>query len=250
MQVLVDGVVTEYLDTGNGPTLLFLHGWQDSLKTFDALVSILQDDFRVIRVDLPGFGKSGQPSSVWNLGNYVDFVASFVKKLDLDVYAFLGHSMGGRITLKGMGEGKFQSQKIILIGSAGIARRKTFKNITFMLLAKFGKVITLVPPFSFFKDSLKRKLYQASGSDYLNAGVLRETFVKIINEDLSENAKKIKIPTLLIWGTDDTETPLADGRRLAIFITGSRLEILENAGHFVHKEKSEKVATFIREFLK
>ena len=87
------------------------------------------------------------------------------------------------------------------------------------------------------------------GSDYLAAGPLKETFLNIISEDLSDSAKKITQPTLLIWGEDDTETPLSDGKKMAGLIPNSKLEVIKNAGHFVYKEKTAEVAESIRKFL-
>ena len=92
-------------------------------------------------------------------------------------------------------------------------------------------------------------MYGFIGSDYLNTGKLKETFLKIISEDLSASAKNITIPTLLIWGVNDTETPLTDGKKLSQLISGSELKVLNETGHFVHREKSQGVAKLIQEFL-
>ncbi len=249
MQVIVDNLAVEYQDQGTGRVLLFLHGWGDSLHSFDNLSQILNKEYRVVRLDLPGFGKSEQLRQTWNLDNYVGFVNNFIKKLNLDVYVIIGHSFGGRITIKGIAEAKLKSRKIVLIGSAGIAKRKTFKNYFFMVLAKVGNVITYIPPLIFYRDGLRKKMYSMVGSDYLNAGSLKQTFLKVISEDLTECAERINIPSLLIWGENDTETPLADGERLAKLIKNSEIQIIKNSGHFVHKEKAEEVVEIIKKFL-
>jgi len=92
-------------------------------------------------------------------------------------------------------------------------------------------------------------MYSFIGSDYLNTGALREIFLKIISEDLSASAKKITTPTLLIWGENDTETLLSDGKQLAGLIPNSKLKVISGTGHFVHKEKSQEVAKLVQEFL-
>jgi len=259
MKIIVQNLVTEYEDTGSGDTLLFLHGWGDSFKTFDALISAIsfldktsdQKKYRLIRLDLPGFGVSEQAKTDWNLNNYVNFIDSFIKKLNLDVSAMIGHSLGGRIVIKGVAGGIFNPQKIILIASAGIAKRKTLRNRIFKIIAKMGNLITLIPPFLFWRNALRKKMYSIIGSrDYINAGTMRRTFVQIINEDLSENAKKIKLPTLLIWGENDTETPATDGVRLSEMIVNSKIQIFENSNHFVHQEKPKEIAGLIQDFLK
>ena len=186
---------------------------------------------------------------VWDLDKYVNFVDNFIKKLNLEVYAIVGHSLGGRIIIKGEAENIFKAKKIVLIDSAGITKRKTFRNYFFKIIAKIGKFITAIPPFIFWRENLRKKMYSFAGNDYYTAGVLKNTFLKLINEDLTDNAKNIKMPTLLIWGENDTETPLSDGQNFSRLINGSILEVLKDAGHFAHQEKPKEVAELMRKFL-
>jgi pimeloyl-ACP methyl ester carboxylesterase len=248
MKIIVQNLAMEYRDDGSGKVLLFLHGWQDSLQNFNTLSSLLAPKYRIICLDLPGFGKSEMPKEAWNLDRYIDFVSDFIKKLNLEVYALVGHSFGGRIIIKGEAENIFTAQKIILIGSAGITKRKTFRNYFFKIVAKVGKLVVYIPPLYFWKEALRKKMYSFVGTDYANAGALQNTFLKIISEDLTDSAKKITVPSLLIWGENDTETPLSDGQRFNRLINNSQLEVLK-AGHFVHKEKSQEVAELIQKFL-
>ena len=249
MKIIVQNLATEYQDEGTGTVVLFLHGWQDNLHTFDSLIPLFSSDFRLIRLDLPGFGESEMPKETWDLEKYVRFVESFIEKLDVKVYAFVGHSFGGRIIIKGVSMQKLHADKIILINSAGVTKRNTTRNMLLKVLAKIGKIITYIPPLIFWRDTLRKKMYRFIGSDYLNAGTLKKTFLKMISENLSESAQKITIPTLLIWGENDTETPLSDGKQLSQLIHHSTLEVIRGAGHFVHKEKSREVATLVQEFL-
>ena len=152
MKVIVENLAIEYDDIGSGKVILFLHGWKDNLKTFDDLLPFLSSKYRIIRIDLPGFGKSGKPSESWVLDDYVKFINEFIFKLNLKVDTFVGHSLGGRILIKGVSQGKLKSNKLILIASAGIAKRKTLKNYFLMFISKIGKFITYIPPFYFFKS--------------------------------------------------------------------------------------------------
>jgi pimeloyl-ACP methyl ester carboxylesterase len=249
MKIIVQNLATEYLDEGTGKVVLFLHGWQDNLHTFDSLVSLLPPTLRIIRLDLPGFGKSEVPKETWDLNNYVQFVSNFIRKLNIQVYTLVGHSFGGRIAIKGEATKNLQAQKIILICSAGIAKNRTFRNSLLKTLTKIGGLITYIPPLIFWREALRKKMYGFIGSDYLNTGKLKETFLKIISEDLSMTAKNVTIPALLIWGVNDTETPLADGKKLSQLISGSKLKVISGAGHFVHKEKSQEVSKLVQEFL-
>lgn len=229
--------------------MLFLHGWQDSSRTFDALTSHLSQKWRIIRIDLPGFGQTEMPPIAWSIDDYARFVAAFIGKLNLCVAVLVGHSFGGRIAIKGIAEKYLYADKMVLIDSAGVTPQKSTRNTFLTIGALVGHVLIALPPFCFWKKQIRQTLYRLIGSDYASAGALRDTFVRIIAEDLSAQARLLDIPTLLVWGENDTKTPLADGQRLALLIRGSVLKVLKGAGHFVHQEKSQEVARIMRSFL-
>lgn len=249
MQTIVDGLAIRYADEGKGPLILFLHGWKDSLHTFDSIAPALSSSFRVVRLDLPGFGESEMPAFPWKLDNYVLFVNDFLSKLNIKPDIIVGHSLGGRILIKGVSTKELYPKKIVLISSAGIAKRRTMRNLVLTALAKIAKAATLLPPLCFWRTELRRTLYTWIGSDYFAAGAMRRTFLNIIGEDLRSFASAITMPTLLIWGSEDKTTPLSDGERLSKIIKGSRLRIIPGAGHFVHRERSAEVIHIIREFI-
>ena len=139
--------------------------------------------------------------------------------------------------------------KIILISSAGITRNRAFLGSILRFLFKIGGLITYIPPLIFWREKLRKNVYDRIGSDYLGAGVLREIFLKIIAEDLTQSAKEITVPVLLIWGEGDAITPLADGELMSKLIFNSVLKAIGGAGHFVHQEKSGEVADLIKDFL-
>lgn len=248
MKIIVDNLAVEYSDQGSGPAIVMLHGWSDNLHTFDKLVSELSG-FRVVRLDLPGFGKSERPKDAWDVGQYTVFVRDFLAKLGIEQYILTGHSFGGRIAIKGVGTGVLQPERLVLIASAGVAKERTFKNEMLRTAAKIGKTLTLAWPFSLWRQRIRRKLYERIGSDYFAAGSMRDVFLKTIREDLLGYARGIQIPTLLIWGSEDTSTPLRDGERIHTAILGSELKVIDGASHFVHHEKPEEVAGYIRAFI-
>lgn len=249
MKIIVQNLATEYQDGGSGPVMLFLHGWQDSSRTFDALTSHLSQGWRVIRLDLPGFGETEMPPAAWSIDDYGRFVATFIGKLNLHIAVLVGHSFGGRIAIKGIAEKYLYADKVVLIASAGTSSRRTIRNTFFGMGAVVGRALTAFPPLSLWREQIRQKLYRLIGSDYANTGALRDTFVRIIAEDLSAQARLVDIPTLLIWGARDTETPLADGQRLSSLIRGSVFRVIDNAGHFVHQEKPQEMARIIQAFL-
>lgn len=236
------------MDEGAGTILLMLHGWGDSLHTFDALTAEIPKH-RIIRLDLPGFGGSEQPPKAWTVGDYAVFVGAFLEKIVVQPDTIVGHSLGGRIAIKGTADGILTPRKLVLIASAGNAQRNTVRNAAFLVAAKAGKAVTTIWPLSLLKARAKAHLYKKAGSDYADAGLLRETFLNVIREDLSKDAARVDIPTLLIWGDADTTTPLSDGRRFANTIPHAHLEIIGSAGHFVHSERASDVARIVLSFI-
>lgn len=249
MKIIVQNIAVEYQDEGSGPVILMLHGWKDSFKTFDEIVPLLNER-RIIRLDMPGFGESEAPKGAWDVGRYVDFVNAFIQKLAVPVDTIVGHSFGGRVAIKGVGSGILKPKYLVLIAAAGLAKKRTLRNSVLAMFAKAGRLITSVPPLSLWQQQLRRKMYEALGSDYFRSGSLKDTFVKVVNEDLSEYTKKITIPTLLIWGRQDSSTPLMQAERIHDLIENSQLDIVHDAGHFVHRERPREVAGFINDFLK
>lgn len=249
MKVIVDDLAIEYKDEGQGPVLLMLHGWMNSLSSFDAMSKILSSKYRIVRLDLPGFGESEMPKRAWHVGDYATFVNHFLAKLDLEPEALVGHSLGGRIILKGLAGRTLSAHKAVLIASAGVAERNTLRNWSFKMMAKAGKTATAVPPFTLLRTKLRSKLYAAAKSDYPQAGPMTPTFLNIISENLAPLAPRVNIPTLLIWGSTDTTTPLSEGKRLQALIPNADLQVIEGAGHFVQEEKSEAVAHILQKFI-
>lgn len=249
MKVIVQNLAVEYRDEGSGTPVLFLHGWGDTLETFNTLSRSLSKNRRVVRVDLPGFGGSESPRNTWDVSAYIEFVSNFIRKLDINPDIIVGHSFGGRIILKGVSSGIFNPRKIILIASAGVSERRTAKNIFIRSGARLLKVLLYIPPFVFWKNHIRNIFYKKLGSDYNTFDHLKDTFVKVIEEDLRVYVSHINIPTLIIWGSEDEATPLADGRLLHELIKKSELHVIDKAGHFVHKDNPDQVLEYIQNFL-
>ncbi len=249
MKTIVQNLAVEYTDEGSGPVILMLHGWKDSLHSFDAFAPELSKTHRVVRLDMPGFGQSDMPKGTWGVSEYVEFVKSFIAKLGLEVDVILGHSFGGRVILKGVGSGVLHANKVILIAAAGLGRKKKPINYVFVALGKVGRALTLVPPLSLWRTQLRRKIYTALGSDYFAAGALKHTFVKILKENLREYAMRIAIPTLIVWGEHDVSTPLWQGKLAHELIEDSQFIVIKDAGHFVHHEKKDEVLELIKKFI-
>lgn len=249
MNVVVDGSIINYQDIGKkqAKTILFLHGWADEHSTFKSLAASLSSDYRCILVDLPGFGSSESPKSALDLPDFSNFIAEFLSKIHLKPDVIVGHSNGGAIAINAIATNKISTEKLVLLASAGI-RAGSPKKTAYKILAKPAKLtLKLLPKNQ--ADKLKKTAYRQIGSDYLIAEHMKETFKKVVSYNVEGEAPNLKLPTLLIYGEADKDTPPAIGRRLNELIKGSELRIIPS-GHFVHHDQSSIVADSIRRFIK
>lgn len=216
--------------------LLFLHGWGSCAMNFS---KILEKCDNFIAVDLPGFGNSEAPETAWSLTDYAFFIQEFLKKLNIENPILTGHSFGGSVGIKYCSD-KNKCKKLILIGSAGIRKKNTKKFVFFIIAKIFGALFSL-PGSRILKKIARKRYYKAIGSeDYINAGVLTETYVKIISEDLTDDLKNINTPTILIWGENDQDTTLKDGKLMNKLIKNSQLFIIPSAKHYVFLDNEKE----------
>ncbi len=249
MQVVVDSLMTRYERSGKGKVVVLLHGWADSAAGLRALGASLQKDYEVIALDLPGFGGTQTPKESWGLNDYVQFVQHFLKKIDAgNIYAIIGHSNGGAMAIRGLAEGAFQVERLVLLSSAGIRNEYKGRNHTLRILVKTGKLVTSPLPAQ-LKKKLRRKVYKTIGSDMLVAEHLQETFKRVVTDDVRADAAQLNMPVLLIYGELDEDAPVWYGRQFHELMTDSTLEILPGAGHFVHIDRADDVQKAIKEFL-
>lgn len=213
----------------------------------------MEKSHRVIALDMPGFGGSDEPPCSWNLDNYVDFVIAFAKEMNCKDLVLLGHSFGGRIIIK-MANRKdlpFTISKIVLTGSAGILPPKTMKKRLKIFIYKTGKKLLSLPPVkALFPEALEQLQKRSGSSDYRNASpVMRETLVKVVNEDLKPLLPSIKYPTLLIWGDADNVTPISDAKCMEELIPDAGLVIVKGGSHYAFAEQPFFVNKVLQAFL-
>jgi len=251
MQVVVDSLLTNYERQGDAKrkSILILPGWADSIKSWTAVQEMLATDYDVCVLDLPGFGGSEAPKEPWSLDDFATHVAHFLDKIRLKPQVIIGHSNGGAIAIRGLGQGLLNTDKLVLLASAGIRSEYKGRQRALRLLTKTGKALTYPLP-SRVKKHLRRKVYSTIGSDMLVAEHLQETFKKIVTDDIQADASKLQVPTLLVYGEDDLSTPVQHGLLLHHLISGSTLEVLPGAGHFVHLDEPKKVLDMIKGFVR
>lgn len=250
MQVVVESLDTHYERLGDDKhkKILILHGWNDSLKGWQAMQATLAKTYDVLAVDLPGFGRTDMPPGVWGIDNYTGFVAAFLKKVKFKPFTIIGHNSGGAIAVRGLAQGKLKAERLLLLGSSGIRSEWRGRQNVWQFVTKTGKIVTAPLPKK-VKKYLRHKAHMTIGSGNLVETRMQDTFKNIVTDDIQSDAAQLKLPTLIIYGEDDLSTPPAYGRILHNLIGGSRLEILPETGHFPHLDRPETILAMTEGFI-
>jgi pimeloyl-ACP methyl ester carboxylesterase len=244
----IKGIRTRWRQAGSGPPVLVLHGWGAKIEAVDPIIRGLASQLTVTAVDLPGFGETALPPVPWGVAEYADWTRELMDDLGLERPSIVGHSNGGRIAIHLASHHPERVDKLILVDSAGIRPRRGLLYYRRVALAKTAKHAArfLGPPGRALR---KRVLARTASSDYANAGPLRPTFVKLVNEDLTPLLGKIRASTLLIWGDRDDATPLSDGQTMERLIPDAGLVILTGAGHFSYLDQPQRFGRVAAHFL-
>jgi len=240
MNINIRGLNINYETHGSENTkeVLILHGWGANIQSFAPVTKHLSNKFKVHILDLPGFGESDEPNEGFFVEDYANIVLEFIKKLDIKKPVLIGHSFGGRVIMKMVGKLGYEPEKIIFVDSAGIKPRRGldyyFKVYSYKLAKK---AINLMLPKE-KATKLIEDMRKSKGSvDYNNASEnLKKTFINVVNEDLREHLPNIKVPTLLIWGEKDMDTPLRDAKIIEKLVPDAGLVVFKGAGHYSYLE--------------
>jgi pimeloyl-ACP methyl ester carboxylesterase len=183
-------------------------------------------------LDLPGFGQSPWSGGDWDTRDYARCVLAYLDRVGLAQVDLLGHSFGGRIGLRIASEWPERLRRLVLMDAAGLPRRRTLlQHMRILGIRTLGRGIRLLPTaWSRPLNSWHRQRY--GSRDYQNAGVLRGTFVKVVNEDQTANTALIQAPTLVLWGARDQETPVEMAHRFGQLIPHSEVVVLPEQDHF------------------
>lgn len=250
MQFNIDGFNLNYNDVGEGTAVVMLHGWGSSADAYNFMTKAFSDKFRMISLDFPGFGKSDMIDQPWDVEKYCEITLKFIEKLDLKNYIIVGHSFGGRVIIKLAGTGRISPSKIVLIDSAGVLPKRSLKSKIRLASFKTVKAVLQLPIVrNYTENALNNARAHFGSSDYNSAPpVLRQTLVKVVNEDLVPYMSGIKAPTLLIWGENDTATPLSDAKIMEKHIPDAGLCVIKGVGHFSFVERPYEVHAILNSF--
>ena len=218
---------------------MFLHGYLSSGNSFFNQINYFEKSFEIFAPDLKGFGTNTDMKFPYSLDDYIEELKEYFYKKGIVKPCCIAHSFGGRIAIKSAYYDSNFFDKIVLTGAAGLRPKLTVKKFikksTFNLLKNFVS---------------KNKLKRFYSKDYLSLnGVMRESFIKIVNEHLDYCLLGIKNKTLIINGKNDTETPIYLAKRLNRGIENSKLVLIKNAGHFAFIDNPFAFNMEVGEFL-
>lgn len=242
MNIEVDGYNICYKITGTGEeTVVMLQGWGTDLGVYDSVANSINERYRFVQFDFPGFGGSDEPREAWNVDAYADFFCKFMQALEIKKATLIGHSYGGRVIIKLAARDSipFEIKNIVLIDSAGIMPKRSFSQKLKVRRYKIlKKILNMKVVYALFPELIDDWRSQQGSADYRNASpMMRQCLVMAVNEDLTELLPKIEQDTLLIWGDKDTATPITDAKLMEERIPNAGLVVLKGAGHFSFLEQ-------------
>ena len=256
MNIVVDGYNICVKTTGTGDkTVVILQGWGTDLGVYDSVAGVIDGSkYRVIQFDFPGFGGSDEPKEPWDVDGFADFFCRFMEVMQVKQATLIGHSYGGRVIIKLAARESipFEITNIILIDSAGVLPVRTtaqkWKIRKYKILKKFLNMKLI---YAMFPEVIDDWRSRQGSADYRNATpMMRQCMVKAVNEDLTELLPKIRQEVLLIWGDQDTATPIRDAHIMEEKIPNCGLAVIPGTGHFSFLEKPAQFRGIMEAYLK
>ena len=261
MTVTIDGLAVNYErsgpeSAGDTPVVFILHGWGANLEVYRSIAQTVSAKYPTVLFDFPGFGKSEEPKEPWDVSRFTEFTVRFIQSFQCRRVILIGHSFGGRVIIKMLTEHKalcdFTVEKIILTDSAGIRPKQSFKAKCRTRVYKICKRLVLLKPVKkLCPDGLNRLQKKFGSADYAAASqMMRQSMVRVVNEDLTHLLPEIKVPALLVWGDQDTATPISDAKIMEEKIPDAGLVTLKGATHFSFLDQPQIYRAVLQSFLK
>jgi len=228
-----------FYNSGKETTLVLLHGWGQNIEMMEPIGRTFLDKYNVLIIDLPGFGKSSEPPAVWGVYEYTLFVRKLIQELKIKDVILIGHSFGGRVALVYAAE--YHVEKLVCLASP-YCRELTKLPLKNRIYKKAKKIKWL----SWLAKIMQNKV---GSDDYKKASeIMRGVLVKTVNTNLSDYAKKISAPTLLIWGSLDEAVPVKRAYELEKLIKDAGVVVYEGATHYAYLERINDVILVLNNF--
>lgn len=249
-EIELEGLRVRMEVTGEGRPLILMHGWGCDHTTVRSIAATAAQTHTVYNIDFPGFGGSQEPAEVWGVELYTRLIEDLVRKEGLERPVLIGHSFGGRVSI--LYASRNEVDKVVLVDAAGIKPKRSLKYYLKVYSFKAGKRLwELLLGKEKAQERVDRMRAKRGSSDYAGASpMMRRILSKVVNEDLTDRLPLISAPTLLIWGENDTATPLADAKKMSRLIPGSGLVSFPGCGHYSFLDNPIQFRAVLSSFLK
>ncbi len=230
--------------------IVLMHGWGCDRSIWNGLRTHLEGaGHSVTAVDFPGFGATPEPAEPWGMEDYAQWFERFLNERGIVQPILVGHSFGGRVAI--VHASRNPVSKVVLVDAAGVKPRRP---VSYYLKVWSFKALKRLAPLLLGRkkaDALIERRRAAAGSADYNAAspVMRGTLTRVVNEDLRRHMPSIKAPTLLIWGENDTATPVADARKMERLIPDAGLVVFDGASHYSFLDRPAQFAAVLDSFL-
>jgi len=265
-QINVNGHLTHFIEKGTGPPVLLIHGFFLDSQMWAPNIDALAEHFRVLAMDLWGFGYSTREPMDYSYQLFADQVWGFMDALGIERASIVGQSMGGGTAMLFCIQHPNRVDKLVLVDASGMPDNLPL-TAKFLNFAGVGKFLMGLKTNAIRKKNLAdfwihrrenltdeyfeqtTRFHKVEGTGQAMLSILRKKFFYTLGEEIPKLAV-LDVPVLLVWGAEDKSVPLERGRELHTLLPASRLEVFEGAGHVPNYEEADRFNKLAVEFLK
>lgn len=261
--IVIDSINIAYIEAGRGKPLLFLHGVGSDLSQWENNYPYFLERYRVLGIDLPGFGKSDKPQLEYSFEFYANTIIKFLDKLCIGKINLVGHSFGGHLTLYLAIHFPERLSKIIIVDSAGI-QQFTDEQKKYILMQyninklinvtaeelRFGLKLSFVKWLDVYEETVQRRIALSKSAEYRQyAFAVHKCIRAMLRQNVKNELYKIQLPVLIIWGEKDSLVPVIFGQEAHQLIQNSKLKVIPDSGHFPMIEKAKEFNQSVSNFI-
>ena len=271
-RITLHGHDVHYRREGWGPPILLIHGIAGSSQTWEDVVPFLSDRHTVVAPDLLGHGDSAKPRGDYSLGAYASAIRDLMRAIGHDRVSVVGHSLGGGVAMQLAYQFPEMCERLVLVSSGGLGREvsiflraATLPGAEWVLpllasnrvLSAGGRIGNLLRSVGLRAAPDLEEMWRGFSS--LSDGEARQAFIYTLRGIVDPGGQRVSardrlylaqtVPTMLIWGERDPIIPVVHGHSTHEEIPGSRLEVMDGAGHFPYRDDPRRFAGLLSEFM-
>ncbi|UCE19233.1 MAG: alpha/beta hydrolase [Gemmatimonadota bacterium] len=259
----IDSIKVAFIDKGQGEPILFIHGVGSDLSQWDLNYPDLAQKYRVLGIDLPGFGKSDKPRIDYTMNFYSAVIETLLTRQKIEKATLIGHSFGGHLAAYFSLHHKERVKNLIIVDGAGI-QEFTPEQKQFILTQydlhklsnpnpnelRFGLQMGFVKWEDTYEKTVQERIALSKSPEYKDyAFAVNKCVMAMLDKNVKKELPQVKAPTLIVWGAKDALVPISVAQEAHELIAGSELTVIPECGHFPMIEKSGEFNRIIDTFL-